>query len=257
MRGKRNLLACCQLSIGMWLALLASQGFIFAQNAPTVAPSYQWTTEKWSGDDAPYTATRRALEGASQQELKTHIAKTAPVLAKPNPAAKTVFLYGYAAYLLATKLHTPDSEQPLAAALRAMERSKSPDTYNYARLHFLLVARRGPFAPLRDVGIRLAQKDASDYDVRYYLNNLLKPGVKNEDKVLALRLCQQMIQLDPKRPSAHAALGWTYFRSWLTGKKPDDAEKSIAAYRKYLQLAPANDTFRPQAQSIIAMMQKK
>ena len=255
MKEKRNL--TCRVSVGILLAVFTMQNFVFAQNAPTVAPSYQWTTEKWSGDDAPYVTTRRTLERASQQELKAHIAKTAPALAKPNAPAKTVFLHGYAAYLLATKFHISNSEQHLGASLRAMERGRSPDAYNYARLHFLLVARRGPFAPLRDVGLRLAQKDASDYDVRYYLNNLLKPGVKNEDKVLAIRLCRQMIKLDPKRPSAHAALGWTYFRSWLTGKKPDDAEKSIAAYRKYLQLAPADDVFRPQAQNIIAMMQKK
>lgn len=100
-------------------------------------------------------------------------------------------------------------------------------------------------------------REPDDYDVKFRLIAILTPGLSTEEKKQAVSYANDLIRIDAKRPSAYSALGGVYYRSWLISKSRDDAEKSIAAYRRYLQLAPANDTFRPQAQSIIAMMQKK
>ena len=77
-----------------------------------------------------------------------------------------------------------------------------------------------------------------------------------KDRKQAIGYAQDLVRLSPKRPSAHASVGWVYFRSWMVSKTQYDANKAITGYRKYLQLAPKKDNFRKQAERIIKEIQQ-
>jgi len=44
---------------------------------------------------------------------------------------------------------------------------------------------------------------------------------------------------------------------WEKTKSREDRDNAIAAYRKYLELAPPNAEWRPQAEHLIKMLEKE
>lgn len=215
-----------------------------------------WIVSEWTGDDSSFAKERRRLEAAplSQLQAVLHQGHRWGLSSPPKPAMW--FSYGTAAYLSTTKWKR-DATNDLVRAADWSTRIVSPPTPTYARLQFLLSTRGLPRPELKDIGLRLARRDAKDYDVRYYLCKSLVPDRIPANKALALRLCDEMQSLSPKRPSAYSARGSVYFRCWLARKEEKDRKGALSAYKHYLQLAPATDEFRSQAQRLITMLQKE
>lgn len=239
------------------LLLLASSG----TNAQTVSSSgspmvQSWETAEWNGDDAPFARERKLLENASVAQLEVLLHKGRAWPSNFIPLPLDWFRYGTATYVLTTKWKH-DVQNDLMHAIAWSGRISAPATPTFARLQFLLQARGIPHPDFKSIGLRLAQRDPRDYDVRYYLCNSLMPDQIPANKPLALRLCDQMQRLAPNRPSAYSAQGSIYFRCWLARRSGTDRQKSITAYNRFLQLASKNDPFRPQAQRLIAMMNAK
>ena len=82
----------------------------------------------------------------------------------------------------------------------------------------------------------------------------MDPGRSAGERAEAIAYSERLVQLQPKRANAYSALGGTYFVSWFKTKDRTDRDKSLAAYNKFLKLAPPRDPFRPQAMRIVAML---
>ena len=239
------------------VVVAVSCGSCFAAHAQSepqwVSPYYQWTVEKWDKTtDAPFAKQTASLRKASQPQLLNVV--SAPLPASPEPLQ--IYRIGAAGYFLNMKFKNPKGEAAMRQALRAMEQLKPPNSYNFTRLRFLLTARRGRFQELKAVGVKLAQRDPNDYDVRYLLVNLLRPELNAEDKKLALHLLDEMKQIEPDRPSLQSVEGGVYFRLWLKNRDEGNRKLALAKYRRFLQVAPPDNSFRPQAELIIAQLEK-
>ncbi len=220
---------------------------------------YAWTKSKLLPDSPVTRATRSAVDGASAAQLEKKIDVLRKEVADDKSTAAERFEYASTAYRLVIKHKKPKLESDLLEARRAMQNSPVSSEVSHLRIRFLIAARQDAFAPteLTKLGIALADKDSTDYDVRYYTCKLLKPDLRPDEKQIGVKLCQEMAKIAPNRSSLHSMWGSIYFRSWLKSHSKSDAEKGIVAYQKFLQLAPAADPFRPQAKQYITMMQKK
>ncbi|RYZ92627.1 MAG: hypothetical protein EOP06_03705 [Proteobacteria bacterium] len=138
----------------------------------------------------------------------------------------------------------------------ALASTPSPRVYNWTRLRFLVDARNFPDTLLRPVGERLVQRDPKDYEVKYRLIDTFNPGESKAEKKQALIYAHDLIRLNPKRASGYSALGGVYYRDWLLNKNRTDAGNAIAAYQRYLKIAPPNEPFRRQVTLLIALMRK-
>ena len=215
----------------------------------------KWEVEPWTGNDVPYAKERRRLEEAPLTQIEAILREGQHWAPNSTPRPMDWFRYGTAAYVATTKWQR-DAQNELTKAAVLSVQITSPATPTFSRLRFLLLARGLPQPELKNIGLRLAQRDPHDYDVRYYLCSSLVPDRIPANKPLALRLCAQMQQLAPKRASAYSAQGSVYFRCWLARRDKQNRQGALTAYKRYLQLAPVTDSFRPQAQRIIAQLEK-
>lgn len=215
-----------------------------------------WMEMPFSGDDRPYTRSRLDIENAFEQGAEPNkLVQKYRNLARQNPNdLKAQFRWAYASYQ-AVKAKTILSHD-LSSAIRKLQSFKPPYTYECARLRFILEARVSPRQKLKLLGERLLRKNPNDFDVKYNLIKVIEPTASSWDKQKAVLYCQQLIKSFPKKNSPYAMLGFVYFRSWLKAKNKADAQEAISAYREYVRRVPANDSFRKQAQSIIATIQK-
>ncbi len=164
------------------------------------------------------------------------------------------FRWAYAAYEAARKTNFVNQHKTLRDIEQALQRAASvspPRNYEYARLRFLAIARNSPYHNLKPVGERLVRRNPQDHEVRFYLVELLDPGLHSEEKQSALMHARFLAQALPEKPTVHSLLGSVYWRIWLKSKSPADADKAIAGYRKFLQTAPPNHPFRRGAESQI------
>jgi hypothetical protein len=225
-------------------------------------PSWKWTKEAWTGDDKPFIAIRNdidtAVVHAPTGKLSALVHKYEAVALKKPADAKAQFAWGYAA-VRARKAGYDFSDRqwgvPLNISFNLAE-VPSPRSYQYNRLRFLVALWWREFPQLKGLGFRLLRRNAQDYDVKYYLTRILSSGNDSEQQK-AIGYAQDLVRMQPKRPSAYEALGSA---CWLAFRGTDNraiADKSIAAYRKYLQLIPANDKSRPQVESLIKVIQEQ
>ena len=252
---KSKLLLCVLFMLG--LALVPA--FSVRAQPDKNSFGYVWTKTKPLSDSAATRAARSAIDEASAAQLEKKIDALRDEIAGSKSTAAERFEYASTAYRLVIRHKRPKMESDLLLARRTMQNFPVSAEVSHLRIRFLMAARQDAFAPpeLAKLGVELASKDAKDYDVRYYACKLLKPDLRADEKQIGVKLCQEMAKIAPDRPSLHSMWGSIYFRSWLKSHSKSDADKAIAAYQKFLQLAPATDSFRPQAQQYIAMMQKK
>ena len=64
-----------------------------------------------------------------------------------------------------------------------------------------------------EVGERLQKRNPSDYAVKYRLIKVFDPGLSDQQKQQALRYARDVVRLQPKRASAHAAMASVYYIS--------------------------------------------
>jgi hypothetical protein len=223
--------------------------------------SLSWTTQSWSGDDHSYVTIRRDIDkavaqGRTADELLKEYEK-AVSLGSSEP--KAIFRWAYAAWLARNRFtgyreQLQRIDKPRAALLRVT----FPRSYEFARLLFLMQAWESDLPQfLIEPGYKLLRKNPQDYDVKYYLTRLLATSSRPEHRQQALTNIREFVKSKPRKPSYQALLGGIYYRQWRKNQSPSDATKAIDAYKKYLQLAPMNDEWRPQAQRLIKRLQRR
>ena len=225
---------------------------VLAQQNILASSEYAWTKQKWLPQvDKQFEKIESSLGRMSEAQLLLRIKK--PLAA--NPQASSLFDRGTAGYLLRMKFKNSRGENAISEVLRQFPLTSTPDSYRFARLKFLIIARQSRHQELRSLGIRLARKNSKDYDVRYLLTNLLKPEMNQADKKLALQNLQEMTRLQPNRPSLFSLRGKVYYRLWLVSRSQSDRNNSISSYKRYLQIAHKHDPFRFQAQRLVTQLQ--
>ena len=103
----------------------------------------------------------------------------------------------------------------------------------------------------------MANRRLGNAEVKYQLLSLLDPSESTKEMTESLALAKELIDLDPKRPSAHAAYAGVYWVIWEMTEKRSDAEIAIQSYKKFLELAPPDHEFRGQAERLISFIEKR
>jgi len=217
-----------------------------------------WADEKWSGDNAPYAEIRSRIDsqmcgGAGKVQALLNFQAVAA--SRPHdPEAQ--FGYAYAAW----KIH--ESVNNLAKILDVLEDSldrlesvPSPHTYDFVRLRFLIQSALMPKPEMLSVGKRLLDKDPNDLEVKYRFASLLMTVPDGaREKALALPVIDQLIKAEPADPNPYYLRGLVYIDSCNknnnTYTKPD-VDAAETAFNKYIELAPANDYWKPGVQQVI------
>ena len=230
--------------------------------------SPEWTSEPWTGDDTPYQKIERDTDKALASSWSIgNLLQQSSALAQQKPTdPQAQFRWSYMArQVIRAQPNAYFSYPAIQAISVVLARAASPKTYSYARLRFL-VSDQDPDAT--ELGERLLQRDPNDIPVKYYLSNdysalFSERSQRNRDhdvdpqlKQRALTLIEQTIAANPSDPDYRSALAAVYVSSWCDKKNPQDATNAIAAYRQYLNLAPANDTSRARCLTLMAPLQE-
>jgi len=216
-------------------------------------PSLGWTVEPWTADERPFKSTRAAIDAAFRSGPASKVMKmygARPADGKDGLTPTVQFRRAYTVYRAAA-LGDVAAGRQLPQVAYDLDHVRSPRSYEFARIRFLIMAHLFPAPQLRQVGERLVRREPKDYDAKYYLVQVLAPGLSPSDRREALGYCQDLLRLGPRRPSSYAILGFTHFRIWLVGKQRSEGDACVAAYRKYLELAGPRDSFRGRAERII------
>lgn len=253
-------MTCRILTIAL---ILASIGVGHAQVAkqakdPLADTLLSWTSGKWDGDDKPYKAIRDTVFGAMQRGKPptTLVAQyKAEATSKPLDP-QVVFRYAYATYQAGLRDPVFRRTSELYKANRAIKSLVPVHTYEFARLEFLLGAQLGAAGrALLPLGERLLLHNPSDMGVKYQLVNLLDSARFPEDAEKQKAYSQDLVNAFPKLPSVYATLGMTYFGVWQRTKSQADKEQSLAAFQKYLRLAPLHEDYRDNVRFTIKWLQ--
>ena len=269
-----GVLCLCVLGITEHRAqAMPSKSALAAQAHADLARYYTWLNAPWTDDDRPYARLRAKIEGSATDGAKAYSlfqAYEAAVAHDPhNPQVQFAdYDAAYMADVLPGGLHTVES---LSGGPRAIElrdrvgdvfywagRDKPPHTYNVARIVFLCSAYGFADPRLRDLGLRLVKRDPNDYYVKYHTVVVLTASGPGEpaDVTRALSLAQDLVRRYPDKPAVYGILGSVYYNRWTISKRPADAILATAEFQKYLQVAPPGASYRPEAEALIAQMQK-
>ncbi len=212
--------------------------------------NYKWTNETWKGDDRPFIKVRQAIDLSLDKTPKEGLGKLVEnyrTSAQSNPLnSLKQFSWGYVAYRTVVSGHRlSDRYHELQDVSFALDRAKSPLSYEYSRLRFLVILLWRKEAPqLRSLGQRLLRRNPSDYSVNYRVSDTLNTRTSATDRKLALSYAQSLVQLRPERASALASLGAAYVKICLYDDNIAAGDKAVAAYRKYFQLQPQSPVRR-------------
>lgn len=219
-----------------------------------------WIHQPWTGDDTPYAAARAKID----QELNTLSPQTvvtkyaAPAKLRPqDPLAQFAWAYTvYKAVHLAS-FAGPQTENMRFAAELAISEAPFPQTYNYARLHFLMYLQSpggGSGHFLKPMAYRLLQKDSGDYAV---LTGLISLDSLNNDKASqkeGYTLIQKLLKKYPDKPEVYDMLGAWYYFQYLSYEHKPDYQAAMANYRKALAMYPATAARKAALPQVMAFL---
>lgn len=216
-----------------------------------------WTTEKWSGDDKPYTAARRNVDEAFSDGSITvsYLNGLEAASEKDEHDPLKLYRWSYARYK-AQSLH-PAIHFTTMPDYGAFDEVPSPHAYEYARVRFLIQTRFGDHPELMGVGKRLLAHEPNDFDVEYALASCFSQYMKATEKEAALEYSSHLIDKYPNKPSVYTVKAGVYFSYWIDHRNKQDARDAIRWYQQYLQRAPASDEWRAHAQKIIVLLQSR
>lgn len=230
-------------------------------------PSIVWASKPWTGNDGLLINTRNQIDKqiADRQDSQALLEQyRSDAKANPRDPLK-VFAWAYSARkALSPWMPYEDRVKTLTGVHQALLAAPFPNTYNYARIIFLIAEDDHR---LVSVGERLLARDSSDVEVKVRLASdyssliAVEGAYKNRLDVNAERrtvaLVDQLVQSDPQNPLYHSLKGLVYSGFYYTGKftHPVDAQKSIAAYREYLRLAPQGAERSAKVEAVIKELQ--
>ena len=219
-----------------------------------------WTEEQFKGNNKLFREIRLAIR---------RINKTPGALKKRVPAfrqqaqSKPYDAVAQFRWVCADWVEHNYRNSPLIEWRNALARPLSPQSYDYARLRFLITAENartmGKYASderLKHVGERLMKIDPKDELVFYLLRQIKKTSRSLKDKWDNVRYAQNLVKAKPKDANAQAILGGAYLDLWMMTKQRSYGNMAIAQYNKYLMLAPKSASFREDAQFWIKSIPK-
>jgi tetratricopeptide (TPR) repeat protein len=127
---------------------------------------------------------------------------------------------------------------------------QAPQTYNYARLVFLGSAPYND-PTLINIGKRLLKQSPNDDEVEYALATVLTFSKVPADRNLAINYQQDLAKRFPNDSRTYRLLGIINYRTAWLNHSQMDADKSIAAYQRALDLSPQSGTTRSEYKTII------
>ncbi len=270
------------LLVGLAIALAAfsrdihldlSQAADLPMQTASSAHQWDWTTQAWTKNDRPYQQIKVQIDkavalGNDPQQLLARQAKIARQHPH-NPQAQ--FAWGYATFVSLPQWGGDyEHNKRQTAPAEAMAALPITDSYEYARLRFLLI----PLIPYANavqsrsdqrhwdsLGQRLLQQNISDYQVRYKLVDVeiavlawkpFDPVVKAR----ALQYAQQLIQEKPTVDAYYSLPAAIYITCWTQTNSPAEARAAIASYQNFLKVSSPGNDFRPTAKELIGVLQK-
>ncbi len=232
------------------VASIAQAGIrLGAQRATT--DQWHWTNEEWVGNDTAYRSIRKVIDNDFSHDLLTSssINTYNDLYKQRHNDPLSLFRWAYASFQATQR--NPLIPQKNVIAPGAFKEAPSPQSYEYARLRFLVSAHYSPNFHLQSIGERLLRHNYEDNDVKYYLIQCYRPWQSPLEKDKALTLANDMVRSEPNRPGSYSALGGIYFSSWIVNRRKEDADQAITAYQEYLHYAPTNFEWRKQAEKTI------
>ena len=222
-----------------------------------------WLHESWTGNNAPYAAIRaqidRAFDITSPKALVTRYAQAAK--ARPDdPLA--LFAWGYAVHKAITSSQFPpkDVETTLLAAEVALGEAPFPNTYDAARLRFMLILQ-GPFGDaygnLIGTARRLLQTNPDDFPVKMGLIGFLSHSRDPSAQKEGYSLIQTVIKQDPNQPQGYDLLGGWHYVQYLMYHKPANYQSSMDNYQKAMNLYPMTASRRSALPQIMDFLTRR
>jgi predicted Zn-dependent protease len=198
-----------------------------------------WMTHAWNAPDKPYIDADKRVEtdvAASTDPVEMlNLYRKRARQRNNDPIA--AYSAGYAALLLSNK---EKKEYVTAEDLLRLAAVDPLNVHLYASLRFALnLTPKGNRKRLYIVGERLFARNPKDKFVGDHLVDLLCQANKLDD---ALSVSAKFCKARPQFPAAYARFGQVCDELWLTRRKKQYASMAIAAYTKYLVIAPSPTT---------------
>ena len=242
---------------------LTSEAYLKSQRREL--PDYTWVNEKWTSSDRPYIAIRGKIdkEIASTKggkEKLTALVKRyeGAALAKPS-SSQAQFAWAYAAREASRAglfLDPWSVPRDISYAMAAVPSSRS---YQYARLRFMIAMWWQPFHQLKPVALRLVRRNPKDYSVKYHALSALSASHPGEERKLVLSYVQDLVRMRPNSAASYSSIAYVYTKVFYGDHDIAAGDKTIAAYRKWLELTPpteANAQDRRITEQMIKNIQK-
>jgi tetratricopeptide (TPR) repeat protein len=209
-----------------------------------------WLNKPWTGDDAPYAAVRSEVDSdVLRGDLHSKIAGyQAAYAADPTDLAKQI-RYVYA--LWADKwwngyfyFENEREQTDMDDFTDSLWRQHRPNTFNYTRMAAICCDSWGLEPGLLPFVQRLLKKDPGDLPARFALSVMLSVTGKAALQTQAITDANILENEYPTNANIRMLQGSAYYCRWNITKDPALAQKSIAAYKRFLDLAPPNDFYR-------------
>jgi len=223
---------------------------------------FAWAKEDWIASDKPFINIRKEINLKISKGLSPDtILQDAKNDSRKKPTdALAVFHWAYAAEVAGEKqVSAEEKEKRWAGVYEAFEVPKSPQSYEYDRLRYLMITRIdlwNAMPPIYNLGKRLVRRTPNDWLVKGDVANILCRYGREEDRKIGLIYAQQTSDANPKVPLNWAILGYAYFKNGDFKGHRDYFEQAIKAYQKYLEISSPKDNWRPNAKMYIQRCQK-
>ena len=227
-----------------------------------------WTSEQFTGNNKPFHEIRMGLRRLIKRNALRVKLPLFEKEARADPYnSKLQFRWVMTALELYDRKKSNPIGQPSDGSLSkwrdALSFASQPKAYDYTRLRFLITTENamtmGKYASderLKNVGKRLLKIQPKDKFVSYWVRQLMSYSSSLEDKYENLRYARQLVKAKPKDSNAQSELAGSYLDLWMVTKRRSHANTAIAQYKKWLQMAPKNDPFRPNAEHWIKAIPK-
>lgn len=224
----------------------------------SLARDYAWFNVPWTGNDQPYQNIRSEIDQALAKGQKpASVLQKYRTFAQQQPnSPQAIFGYGYAVYeaeTLPKGLNEAEVFQDSCKVSELWMKVHGPHTYDYARLMFLHESLSSPTPDLIAVGKRLLARSPNDYEVEYGLATMASVSLKPTERAQALIYQQDLAQRFPNDPRQYRLLAEIYRGDAARTHSEAQAARSIAAYERYLALAPQ---FQAKTENDIRLMKE-
>lgn len=224
------------------------------------ARRHDWANEPWSGNNKPYQQVRSDMERAlaSGQDMESLRIKYG-LLAQQHPDNPVAQLqWAYAASMSIThKTDGGKAQGKMYGVAEALAHVRSPRAYDYARERFLIEVWFDRTNGLENLGERLLAHSPADYNVQYDYIRVLNWSPRPNARQKAIAQAEQLIGRYPHKPSPYTLLAGIYTERWWNTHDKGDANKALAYFQKYLQLAPPAYTHREDVKRVMASIRKE